>query len=292
VTPAVTPTPIPAPAPIRRGFVSIAEGQVHYREAGAGAPGLPLVMFHPSPTSSWILQPLMGRFGRSRRVVAPDTLGNGDSCPPAQPAPDIADLADAHLRALDALGISRFDAYGSHTGGNIAAEVAIRAPDRVRALILDGMAVYGAGEQADMLANYAPAITLDHTGSQLNWVWHFVRDNALFWPWYRRDAAHVRRVGLPPPGVLHDKVVEVLKAARTYHLSYRAALAYDKRARLPLVDRPTLLTCAEDDMLLEYFEAVAALMPAARRRITPGTATPERAEATAAAMLDFLASPG
>jgi pimeloyl-ACP methyl ester carboxylesterase len=273
---------------IRRGFVVIAEGQVHFREAGAENPGMPLVMFHPSPTSSWILQPLIGRFGRARRVVAPDTLGNGDSCPPAQSSPEIAAFADAHLRALDALGIGRFDAYGSHTGGNIAAEVAIRAPDRVRALILDGMAVYGVDEQADLLANYAPEVPIDHHGSQLNWVWHFVRDNALFWPWYRRDAAHVRRVGLPPPSVLHDKVVEVLKAVRTYHLSYRAALAYDKRARLPLVLCPTLLACAEDDMLLEYLDAAAALMPAATRRVTPGTATPERAEETVAAMLAFL----
>lgn len=280
----------PPPAPVLRGFVSIAEGQVHYRSAGAGNPGPPLVMFHPSPTSSWILQPLMGRFGRSRRVIAPDTLGNGDSCPPAEPAPDIAALADAHLRALDALGIARFDAYGSHTGGNIAAEIAIRAPDRVRALILDGMAVYGTAEQADMLANYAPEVAIDHHGSQLNWVWHFVRDNALFWPWYRRDAAHVRQVGLPPPGVLHDKVVEVLKSVRSYHLSYRAALAYDKRARLPLVRCPTLLACAQDDMLLEYLDAAAALMPTARREVTPGTATPDRAEATATAMLDFLAT--
>ena len=275
-------------APIRRGFVSISEGQVHYRMAGPENPGLPLVMFHPSPTSSWILQPLIGRFGRTRRVVAPDTPGNGDSCPPAQAAPDIADLADALLRALDALGIGRFDAYGSQTGGNIAAEVAIRAPDRVRAVILDGMAVYGAAEQADLLANYAPEVAIDHHGTQLNWVWHFVRDNAVFWPWYKREAAHARGLGLPPPGVLHDKVVEVLKAVRTYHLPYRAALAYDKRARLPLVARPALLACAQDDMLLEYLDAAAALMPGAARRVTPGTATPERAEATVAAMLEFL----
>jgi pimeloyl-ACP methyl ester carboxylesterase len=231
----------------------------------------------------------MQALGRQRHVIAPDTLGNGDSCLPAPGAAlDIAYFADAHLRALGALGIDRFDAYGSHTGGNIAAEVSIRAPDRVAALILDGIAVYAQDEQADMLAHYAPEIAVDHIGSQLNWAWHFVRDNALFWPWFKRDAAHVRKVGLPSPETLHEKVVEVLKAVRSYHHSYRAAFAYDKRARLPLVRVRTLLACAQDDMLLEYHDTAAALMPSARQLVTPGIATPERAEATAAVLLDFL----
>lgn len=276
-------------AEIDRGFVRIAEGQVHYREAGAHLGGRPLVMFHPSPTSSWILQPLMRRLGRHRRVIAIDTLGNGDSCLPAPDAAlDIAYFADAHRRVLDALGVGAFDAYGSHTGGNIAAEVVIGAPDRVGALILDGMAVYAQDEQAEMLARYAPEVAVDHIGSQLNWAWHFVRDNALFWPWFKRDAAHVRKVGLPTPEILHEKVVEVLKAVRSYHHSYRAAFAYDKRARLPLVRARTLLACAEDDMLLEYLDAVMALMPDAQRLVTLGSTTPERAEATAAALLTFL----
>lgn len=273
---------------VSRGFASITEGQVHYRMAGSGNDGIPLVMIHPSPTSSWILQPIMGRFGRKRRVIAPDTLGNGDSCRPAPEQPDIAYFADAHLRALDALEIPEFDLYGSHTGGNIAAEIAIGAPERVNSLILDGMAIYGPAEQQEMLCEYAPEITVDQIGSQFNWAWHFVRDNALFWPWYKRDAPHVRSMGLPAPEVLHEKVVEVLKAVRTYHLSYRAAFAYDKRARLPMVSNRTLIACARDDMLLEYFSALAELMPASRQLVTAGAATPERAEETVAAMLEFL----
>src|SRR4051794_12191521 len=100
---------------IRRAFVDIEEGQVHYRTAGDG--GLPLLMLHPSPGSSLMLAPLIRELGRDRRVVAPDTLGNGDSAPPRSPSAAIEDFADAHLRAVTALGIERFDLYGSHTGG-------------------------------------------------------------------------------------------------------------------------------------------------------------------------------
>jgi pimeloyl-ACP methyl ester carboxylesterase len=72
----------PARARIRRGFADVAEGQVHYREAGQSAQGgLPLLMLHASPGSAKLLEPLMGELGRRRRVVATDTLGNGDSSP-------------------------------------------------------------------------------------------------------------------------------------------------------------------------------------------------------------------
>jgi pimeloyl-ACP methyl ester carboxylesterase len=270
---------------VKRGFVDVADGQVHYREAGSGAP---LVMLHPSPGSAKMLEPLLRALAARRRVIATDTLGNGDSSPPREPAPALAYFVAGHLQAIDALGIERFDLYGSHTGANIACELAIAQPGRVRRLILDGVSLYAPAERAEMLERYAPAVKIDHTGSQIHWVWHFVRDVYLFWPWYKRDAAHARRVGLPSADELHDKVVEVLKAARTYHLSYRAAIAYEKEARLPLVKVPTLLACARGDMLLEYFERVKALMPAARAVVTEGTGSEAALRATAAEFEAFL----
>jgi pimeloyl-ACP methyl ester carboxylesterase len=245
-------------------------------------------MLHPSPGSAKMLEPLIGALGAGRHVLATDTLGNGDSAPPAADAPGITYFADAHLRALDALGLERFDLYGSHTGANIACEIAIGHPTRVRRLILDGISLYTAEERAEMLARYAPGVTLDQNGTQLHWIWHFVRDVYLFWPWYKRDAAHRRDLGLPSAEALHEKVVEVLKAATTYHIPYRAAIAYDKEARLPLVGVPTLLACAEQDMFMEYFERVKALMPAARPAVTRGTASPEALAATASLFAAFL----
>ena len=35
---------------IRRGFLDVAGGQVHYRECGTGGPR-PLILMHPSPGS-------------------------------------------------------------------------------------------------------------------------------------------------------------------------------------------------------------------------------------------------
>ncbi len=272
---------------VRRGFVNVPGGQVHYREAGRGH-GRPLVLIHASPGSSFMLAPLLAAFGQDRHVVATDTAGNGDSAVALPDAPDIAAFTAIHLAALDALGIERFDLYGTHTGASIAAEIAIAAPDRVRCLILDGVGIYTEQEQAEMLARYAPAVRPDLQAQYLMWAWHFVRDTYVFWPWYATDAAHRRPTGLPSAEALHEKLVEVLKAITTYHRSYRAAIANDKRARFPLIRVPTLAACAQTDMLARMLDEFAALIPDAHRALTPGIATPEALAETVGIFRRFL----
>jgi pimeloyl-ACP methyl ester carboxylesterase len=275
---------------LRRCFVDVPGGQVHLREAGRGL-GRPLVLIHASPGSSLMLAPLIEAFGATRHVIAPDTAGNGDSAVAMPEAPDISLFAATHLAALDALGVETFDLYGTHTGASIAAEIALRAPGRVRRLILDGVGLYTAEEQAEMLARYAPAMQPDLQAQYLMWAWHFVRDTYVFWPWYATDAAHRRPLGLPPAAALHEKLVEVLKALTTYHKSYRAAFAYDKRARFPLLRVRTLAACARTDMLARMFDEFAALVPDAERALTPGIATPEALSETVAAFSRFLDAP-
>ncbi|GAB3114176.1 hypothetical protein GCM10027288_32780 [Bordetella tumbae] len=281
-------------ARVLRGFVTLPDCQVHYRTASPASPEpdgtspIPLVMLHASPGSAKLLEPLIARLGNSRTVYAPDTLGNGDSSAPVSDQVDIRYFAQVHVQAIDQLGIERFDLYGSHTGANIACEIAIAYPGRVRKLILDGVSQYTDDERDDMLKHYAPGVDIDMNGGQLAWIYQFVRDVYLFWPWYKRDAAHRRSIGLPSADELHDKAVEVIKATRTYHIPYRAAIGYDKTSRLPMVRVPTLLACAQTDMFLEYFDRICRLMPEARPLITAGTGNAEALENTVAQYLAFL----
>jgi pimeloyl-ACP methyl ester carboxylesterase len=262
-----------SPAQILRGFVSISEGQVHYRSGGAGA-GRPLWMVHPSPASSVSLVPLMRELGRTRRVIAPDTLGNGDSAPPAVATPDIEYYADASLRIMDALGIDSVDLYGSHTGAHIVTEMALARPDRFGRMILDGIAMFSPDDKRDFLAHYAPHVEPDVFGSQFHWAWHFVRDQGWFFPYFRRDVAHLRTVAPPGADTLHEITVEVLKSIRTYHLAYRAAFAHADAARLPQVSLPTLVMANASDPLSSGVQTAASLLPGCQSLIWDDAAQP------------------
>ena len=274
---------------VGRGFVELPGAQMHYRHAGQQSGGArPLVLVHASPASSAGLVHLIAAMSVDRRVIAPDTLGNGDSTGDIADGADIAFFAGRLLDTLDALGLERFDLYGTHTGASLATELALRHPERVGSLVLDGVGLYPPDFQQELLERYSPALKLDHQAGYLMWVWHFVRDTYMYWPWYRLDREHRRDGALPAPEVLHAKLVEVLKAATTYHHPYRAAMGYDKRDRIPRLTVPTMATCARDDMLNIYFDELRALVPGARGEWIAGIHTPQAAAETAACLRAFL----
>jgi pimeloyl-ACP methyl ester carboxylesterase len=242
----------PAMATIERAFVHIAEGQMHLRQTiGDDGDGrLPLVLLHPSPGSSIGLAPLMEALVvcGAPRLIALDTLGNGDSAAPTPDAPDIAYFADAALRALTAMGVDRFHLYGALTGARMACEMAVVAPERIGRLVLEGMGEFSADLQALLLDRYAPEMTPHDYGYQLLWAFNFVRDQALHFPYFQRDPDHrLMTRAVPDADELHMRAVEVLKALRTYHKSYRAAFPYASKARLAKVGIPTHFLAAAGD---------------------------------------------
>lgn len=265
---------------IDRAFLRLAEGLVHYRCAGDPASATrPLYMAHAGPGSSLQLAPLAAELARRRRVIAPDMLGNGDSCAPARLDTDIAYYADCALRVIDALGLGRVDFYGSHTGAMIGVELARRHPDRVGKLVLDGAVLMEASERARMLEHYAPPMRPDAHGGQFGWAYQFCRDMFLFYPYFDRDAGHRTGNGVPPPEVLHPFVVDVLKALTTYHCAYRAAWSYDMAEALAASRHEMLLVCSANDPTHGDLPKAAALRPdAAMTLFPPGTTPAQSAE--------------
>lgn len=273
--------------PITRSFATLDHGQVHLRHAGP-TDGPPLAMIHQSPGSSKQLEGLMCALAaRGRRCVAPDTPGNGDSVPLPMAKPTIPDLAEAAFAAISGFS-DVFDLYGSHTGASIAMEIAIAYPDRVRSLTIEGMGLYSGGLQTEVLDRYAREIRPDAEATHLMKVWHFCRDQHLFWPYYNRTAEGRLPDGLPDDDTLHDFVLEVLKAMRSYHLSYRAAFRWPKAERLPLITVPTLVMSSSSDMLHEYSQAVADLVPSATCKTLPAWSDPAFHNATAEVLDTFL----
>ena len=272
---------------IERGFVRLAEGQVHLRTCVDPAPKRPpLFLLHASPASSRWMVPLMEALaGQGRTVIAPDTLGNGDSPPPAVAEPDIAYFADSVVRLADTMGIDRFAVYGAHTGARIACELAAAYPDRVCATVLDGIKEYDDATRETILAHYAPQVPPDDHGTHMVWAFHFVRDQALYFPHFQRDPEHRLPGHMPSARILHDATLDVLKALDTYALPYLAAFRYRPLTRLPAIATPVLLLKSDRELavLNAAVDEAAALL-----RHGSVAAVASDPAAKAAAILNFL----
>ena len=264
--------PAPAAATIAgrvtRDITTTPAGQLLTRRV-ADAPGRPLVLLHASPGSSRSLEPLLLELGRTRPVIAFDTIGNGESDKPPWTAPTAADYADTVVAALDALGLDRVDLYGTHTGAMLAIETAVRHPGRIHRLVLDGVVIFEDEERDDILAHYLEPLEPVWDGAHLLRIWSVRRDSKLWWPWYRRTPDRHRPAPPPTADSLHRDVVEVLKSGETYALAYRVALAYPTRDRLPLVAARTLVCAPAHDVLSAYSEEAAGLAPDALARVVP-----------------------
>lgn len=248
---------------IERAFVRLDEGQLHLRRLAAADPAhVPVLLLHASPASSWFMQDLMLALrsaGCLGEIIAPDTLGNGDSVAPQGDAPDIAYFAGSMDRLCAALGLGAVHVYGTHTGARIACELAAAFPQRVARLVLDGITEYDDALREAVIANYTPVVEPDEYGRHLIWAFNFCRDQALFFPHFMKDAEHRLAVPMPPPHVLHRITLDVLKALDTYPKPYIAAFRYRAFERMALIAAPTLLLKPATELALLNASVQAAL---------------------------------
>ena len=157
----------------------------------------------------------------TRRVIAIDLPGFGDSDKPLNGRYDAPWFAEAVLDLLDALGLARADLIGNSMGGRVAIEVGLCGPDRVGRLVL-----------------LSPSMAWLRQDRALNWLL------AAPAPAPRDGPAHPaghRRAGRPPArargdrvgsaagvdeflrALLHRRRALCLLSVRTQHRSRRAA---------------------------------------------------------------------
>lgn len=123
---------------------SIRTGSFHTNchDLGASKPGQPPVLFiHGSGpgVSAWANWRLaLPVIAGDRRVLAPDMVGFGYTDRPAHIAYTMDTWVQQALDLLDALELPQVDLVGNSFGGALALALAIRAPERVRRLVLMG----------------------------------------------------------------------------------------------------------------------------------------------------------
>jgi pimeloyl-ACP methyl ester carboxylesterase len=108
--------------------------RIRYQRAGDGA-----ALVHLHGAGGLALSPAHDLLARERRVIAFEMPGFGAS-PENTRHQGMPDMARTMLEAISALGFDRFDLLGTSFGGKTALCVALIAPERVRALVLESPA--------------------------------------------------------------------------------------------------------------------------------------------------------
>lgn len=109
---------------------------VHLRDEGPRDDSLPILLLHGTSASLHTWDGWTADLSRTRRVIRADLPGFGLTGPDPQDQYDMARYVRFVLALADSLRVTRFDLAGNSLGGEIAWEVAARAPDRVRRLVL------------------------------------------------------------------------------------------------------------------------------------------------------------
>ena len=227
---------------MRRGYVDIAAGQVHYRHrAGSGAP---VIFLHQTASSGAMWEQVMARWTANHPLYAIDTPGFGGSFdPPGMPA--MHDYAGWIAEAAAALELERYHLIGHHTGSGIALQIAVDRPERVASLAMVGVSCLTAEERAAFAARLGAPFRPVRSGAYLLKNWEYLRVGGA-----DADIA-----------LLHREMTDQLRAWASRPQAYAAAWAQDGAALLARLDRPAIAIAARDDILFPSLARLALLRP-------------------------------
>ena len=115
-------------------YIEVDGRRWHYLEGGEGEDHLLLLHGFGADADHWV--EISRSLGQRFHLIAPDTPGFGETEVGPEYDFDIPAQVDALLPLLDALGMERFHLAGNSMGGYLAADLAVRYPERVRSLWL------------------------------------------------------------------------------------------------------------------------------------------------------------
>jgi 3-oxoadipate enol-lactonase len=198
---------------------------IGYAEAGGGS-GTPIVFLHGVGSDKSVWQPQLAHFGQSRRAIAFDYPGYGDSDPAPQ-GTTRDDYAAAIVSAMHELGIDRAHVCGLSLGGVVAIALHHDYRERCASLILaDTFAVHPDGQ-----AIYDRSIA----GSEDLPAMAEARVDFL--------------LAQPADPEVRREVVETMSRIdpAAYRIGAEAVWLADQRERVAEIRVPTLIICGEAD---------------------------------------------
>lgn len=257
--------------------------RVHVLENGSGAPLLYLHGFADvhSVKETWL--PFHEKLAEGARLIAPAHPG----CAQTDEDKDIEAIEDVvfyYLEVLDALKLERFDLVGSCVGGWIAAELAVRHPEKIRKLVLIGAA--GLFIEGALIGDIFMMAQPEYGSSYAS-----LRE-MLFAGANQPDALDMFPDG---KGELEDEVRRYQMLRLSSRIGFKPPYFYNYslRNRLHRISSPALIVWGERDSFVPrvHGETYAKRIPNAKLQIIPGaghSAHAEKPDETAMLVRDFL----
>lgn len=115
--------------------------KLHYIEQGHGQP---LILLHGNGEDSNYFAHQIDHFSENYRIIAIDTRGHGKSPRGSKPF-TIKQFAEDLNDFMDEKGIAKANILGFSDGGNIALAFALKHPERVEKMILNGANLFPKG---------------------------------------------------------------------------------------------------------------------------------------------------
>ena len=233
---------------------------IAYVDMGAGAEP-PIVFIHglAGKWENWLEN--LPRVTQERRAIALDLPGFGESPMPREEIA-ISRYADLVEGLLSVLGVERVVLVGNSMGGFIAAEMAIRYPERCDRLVL-------AASAGISIANLQkrPTLTGARVAGAISAVTLARRRAVVARPRLRHLAMSF--VIRHPSRVRPDLLLEIAPRSNApgFMPALEALLEYDHRDRLPEIRCPTLIVWGREDVLVPVADAdeFERLLPDARK---------------------------
>lgn len=239
-------------------------GGVHFNVEQTGD-GPPLMLLHGFTGSCDTWSTFVSSLGRHFRMIAVDLPGHGLSDIPADPRRFRMDRASHDLLALlDWLGLDRISLLGYSMGGRLALHLALAAPDRIRALVLESTSpgiLDSADRAARRKADEDLALLLEH------------EDLETFVDRWERQSLFASQAHLPPTirdGLrgqrLRNNSIGLAQSLRGAGAGVQEPLW----GQLSMVYQPTLvITGADDAKYRQIGRELAGALPAASFVVIP-----------------------
>ena len=233
--------------------------KLHWESRGAGPAVLLIAGQGMTVDGWWMTIPVLAR---SFRVIAFDNRDTGRSSRTPWPY-SVAQMADDAVAVLDAAGEERAHVYGISLGSLVAQEVALRHPDRVRALVLGASSAGGFAAYKPRPTSFAQTFLL-RAGAmgieEAEWAavpyTYAEKTRQLHSERIGADIAH--RMTSPPE-------------ALAYMHQAAAVGTHDTYERLNQIAAPTLVVHGEQDVFIPPANAMvlAERIPGAELRLWP-----------------------